>query len=81
MGRKHIHASALPASPTLTQNVHLTSTPQFPPVPLSSQALSTLLDNFITIRNECAHTGQAANAPPSANDVLGCHASRRFVDS
>ena len=55
---------------TLAQNVHLPSTPPFPPVPLSSQALSTLLDNFITIRNECAHTGQAANAPPSANDVL-----------
>lgn len=55
---------------TLAQNVHLPSTPPFPPVPLSPQALSTLLDNFITIRNECAHTGQPANAPPSANDVL-----------
>lgn len=40
------------------------------PTPLSAQTLSAALDSFIAIRNECAHTGRATNAP-TALDVRG----------
>lgn len=56
---------------TLASNVFL---PPYDPggtgVNLSPTLLSTMLDSFIAIRNECAHTGQATNTP-TASDVIG----------
>lgn len=55
---------------TLSPNVFLPA-PQTggTPANLSAQMLSTMLDSFIAIRNECAHTGQATSTP-TATDVL-----------
>jgi hypothetical protein len=56
---------------TLASNVFLpSSNPGGAAVNLSPPVLSTMLDSFIAIRNECAHTGQATNTP-TASDVLG----------
>lgn len=55
---------------TLASNVFLPpSQPGGTTLNLSSNALITMLDSFIAIRNECAHTGQATNTP-TASDVL-----------